>query len=311
MKTALFGIAWALAFVILESAQFVFFGGLFQRMSSFLFGFLVFGIIAVGFIGWAAITAPSQVKAALANPRPLIAANVAVVFAVGAYLLSVQLIEPAITYTISGGVMPMTAYLAYRFGVAEGEPMRNTTESLGNILLFAGVVYLAVVTIGGWSGFVRGDAGTAILGVLLAVVDGVMFTWVLIFCQRLDRVGVGPGAVFGLRFPLYVMFAGGFAVLGFDHKGAVPLSDMAVMVALGLVLTVPPLYALQRAIASVSTLTIGTLTALGPFVIFALQMIEGRVAYSTATLAGLGVFFVGAMLASAGAVNATVSEQRQ
>ena len=311
MKTALFGLLWALAFVVLESTQFVFFGGLFQRMSSFLFGFLVFGIIAAGFIGRAAITKPTQLKAALANPQPLIAANISVVFAVGAYLLSVQMIEPAITYTISGGVMPVTAYLAHRFGVPEGEPMRNTTEAFGNILLFAGVVYLAVVTIGGWSGFVRGDAGIAALGVLLAIVDGVMFTWVLIFCQRLDRVGIGPGAVFGLRFPLYVMFAGGFAVLGFDHKGALPLSDIAIMVALGLALTVPPLYALQRAVASVSTLTIGTLTALGPFVIFALQMVEGRVDYSTATLAGLMLFFVGALLAAFGAVNATVSEQRQ
>ena len=91
-----------------------------------------------------------------------------------------------------------------------------------------------------------------------------MFTWVQIYCQRLDRAGVGPGAVFGLRFPLYVMFAGGFAALGFDHKETVPTGDIAVMVIIGLALTVPPLYALQRAIASVSTLTIGTLTALGP-----------------------------------------------
>lgn len=309
MKPALFGLLWALAFVVLESTQFVFFGGMFQRISSFLFGFLVFGIIAVGFIGWAAVKVPGQLKTALAKPAPLIAANVAVVFAVGAYLLSVQLIEPAVTYTISGGVMPLTAYVAYRCGVREGEPMRNGMEAMGNSMLLIGVVYLGVVTIFGWSGFVRGDAGIAALGVLLAVIDGVMFTWVLIYCQRLDRAGVGPGAVFGLRFPLYVMFAGGFAALGFDAKEALPAEDVAVMVAIGLALTVPPLYALQRAIASVSTLTIGTLTALGPFVIFALQMMEGRVDYSPATLVGLMVYFVGALFAAFGAVNATVRQQ--
>ncbi len=175
-------------------------------MSSFLFGFLVFGITAIGFVGWAAIKVPDQLKLAFANPRPLISANVAVTVGVGAYLLSVQMIEPAVTYTISGGVMPITAYLAYRFGVGEGEPMRNATEAVGNIFLFAGVVFLAVVTIFGWSGFVRGDA--AVAGVLLAITDGVLFTWVLIYCQRLDRAGVGAGAVFGLRFPLYVIFAG-------------------------------------------------------------------------------------------------------
>ncbi len=89
MKTALAGLLWALAFVVLESTQFVFFGGLFQRISSFLFGFLVFGLITIGFVGWAALKVPGQLKIALANPVPLIAANVAVVFAVGAYLLSV------------------------------------------------------------------------------------------------------------------------------------------------------------------------------------------------------------------------------
>ena len=110
----------------------------------------------------------------------------------------------------------------------------------------------------------------AIAGVLLAVTDGVLFTWVLIFCQRLDRSGVGAGAVFGLRFPLYVIFADSYAAWGFDDKAPIPYSDVAVMVLIGLVLTIPPLYALQKAVSSVSTLTLSALTALGPFVIFAL-----------------------------------------
>ena len=94
MNPALFGILWALAFVILESTQFVYFGGLFQRVSSFQFGFMVFGIICVTFISWAVVRSPSQVKAAFANPVPLISANIAVSLAVAAYLLSVQLVEP-------------------------------------------------------------------------------------------------------------------------------------------------------------------------------------------------------------------------
>ena len=309
MNPAFLGLLWAVAFVALESTQFVFFGGLFQRMSSFLFGFLVFGTISLAFVGWAAVRVPNQLKTALANPASLVGANIAVTLAVGAYLLSVQLIEPAVTYTISGGVMPITAYLAYRFGVREGEPMRNRTEALGNVLLLAGVVYLAVVTIFGWSGFVRGDTGVASVGVLLAVTDGALFTWVLIFCQRLDRAGVGPGAVFGLRFPLYVIFAGSFAALGFDQKETIPVSQIAIMVVFGLALTIPPLYALQKAVSQLSTLTISALTALGPFVIFGLQMIEGRVDYSLATLIGLTVYFVGALLAAFGAVDATVKNQ--
>ena len=306
MNPAILGLCWALLYVALESTQFVFFGGLFQRMSSFVFGFLVFGITAIAFIGWAAIKVPDQLRLAFANPRSLIAANIGVTVGVAAYLLSVQLIEPAVTYTISGGVMPITAYLAFRFGAREGEPMRNTTEAVGNVILFVGVVMLAVMTILGWSGFVRGGTGAALAGVLLAVVDGVLFTWVLIFCQRLDKAGVGAGAVFGLRFPLYVILAGSCAAAGLDYKAPISITDMSIMVAVGLLLTIPPLYALQRAVASVSTLTLSALTALGPFVIFALQLIEGRVAYSNATLVGLTVYFVGSLFAAYGAVRATV-----
>ncbi len=46
---------------------------------------------------------------------------------------------------------------------------------------------------------------------LLAFGEGALFTWLLISCQRLDRTGVGPGVVFGLRFPLYVLVAGGLS----------------------------------------------------------------------------------------------------
>jgi len=306
MSKPVAGVLWGLAFVVLESTQFVFFGGVFQRISSFLFGCLVFGITSVTFVGWTALRTPDQLRVALANPAILVAVNVSATLAVGAYLLSVQLIEPAVTYTISSGTMPITAYLAYRFGVREGEPMRNRTEAVGNLLLFGGVVYLAVVTVAGWSGFVRGDTDVAIAGVLLAVTDGALFTWVLIYCQRLDRAGVGPSAVFGLRFPLYVVVAGSFAVLGFDQKAAIPHLDIATIVVVGLALTIPPLYALQRAVANVSTLTISALTALGPFVIFSLQVVESRVEFSQATLAGLLLYFVGALLSAIGAVRASV-----
>jgi hypothetical protein len=47
---------------------------------------------------------------------------------------------------------------------------------------------------------------------------------------------------------------------------------------------------------------------LGPFVIFGLQVIEGRVDYSAATLIGLAVYFAGAVLAASGAVKATVRD---
>ena len=92
---------------------------------------------------------------------------------------------------------------------------------------------------------------------------------------------------------------------------ALPPIEVAAILAIGLLLIVPPLYALQRAVALISTLSISVLAALGPFVIFGLQMIEGRVTYSAATLAGLTVFFVGAMVAALGALRATAGATQQ
>lgn len=307
MTPAVIGVLWAIAFVLLESVQYVYFGGLFQTMSSFLFGFLVLAVVVVAAVLWAAVAARDQLKAAFANPGPLIGANITATFAWGAYLGSVQLIEPAIAYTIGAGVMPITAYLAHRLGVPEGEPMRNRTEALGILALALGIVYLACVTVFGLSGFVRGGPWTGLAGVCLAVADGVLFTAMLIYCQRMDRSGVGPGLVFGLRFPLYVLSAGAVVALGLDTMPAPPLNETVLIVVIGLALTVPPLYALQRAVASVSTLTIGALTAIGPFVIFALQQIEGRVDYSTATLVGLTLYFAGALFAVFGAVRAATA----
>ncbi|MCP5075489.1 MAG: hypothetical protein GY947_19635 [Rhodobacteraceae bacterium] len=302
MNPALAGLFWALAFVALEAVQFVYFGGLFQRMNSFMFGFLVFGITSVLFVSLAAWRNPAQIDVIMANLRLLITVNVSALLAWGAFLTSVQLIEPAVAYTIGAGVMPIATWLAWKLGVAEGEAMRSRTEALGNIIVSCGLGFLAVCTVLGLTGFVRGGAGVGALGVAFAIADGVFFVALLIFCQRMDRVGVIPSMVFGLRFPLYVVVAGGIAFAGGSGFQGMSGSELVLIVAIGLVLVVPPLYALQRAVALVSTLTLSTVTALGPFVIFVLQMVEGRVEYSTQTLIGLFVYSVGALLAAYGAV---------
>ena len=303
LNSATVGIILTLVFVTLEATQFVYFGGLFQRMSSFHFGALVFGSMIVLFVGATAIRDPQVLRNAWNNPRPVIAVNLCVVFALGAYLLSVQLVEPAVTYAISSAAMPVTTYVLYRLGVQEAEGMRNLTEGAGTFLLFVSILCLGYITVSGQSGFVRGGGALAAFGGGgLAIVDGVLFTWVLVISKRLNKVGIGPGAVLGLRLPLYVLAASVLTVAGVDAREPVPLADLAFFVLLGLLLTVPPLYALQKAVSMVSTLTISSLTVLGPFVIFALQSMEGRVDYSQATLVGLVTYSFASLLSATGAV---------
>ena len=308
VKTAaLSGVIWAVAFVLLESIQFVYFGAVFQRVSSVLFGSIVLGLTVILFVGWSAWRHGDELRIALGLPRLLLAINLTATLSWLGFLTSVQLIEPAVAYTIGSGAMPVTAFILYRLGITGGEALRNRTEAAGILIIAVSVTLLGIFTVAGLSGFTRGGVAMAWIGVLLAAGEGALFTWLLVLCARLDRRGVGPNVVFGLRFPLYVLVAGAMAAMGVDQKEVLALSEWGVIVILGLALIVPPLYALQRAVAQISTLTISAITALGPFTIFVLQMIEGRVSFAGATLLGLGLYFAGSLIAATGAVRGTLS----
>ena len=68
MHAALAGLIWAIAFVLLESIQFVWFGGLFQRVNSFVFGFAVLGVVVALFVGRAVLIVPEELTRALRQP---------------------------------------------------------------------------------------------------------------------------------------------------------------------------------------------------------------------------------------------------
>lgn len=305
MSPGVAGIVWALGFVLLESIQFVFFGNVFQRMSSHLFGFYVLAITTVAFVSWSALRRPAELRLALAQPRLLLAINVTATLSWVMFLMAVQIIEPAIAYTLGAAAMPLAAWVFARLGEGAVDARRNGAEAMGFALIFCGAAFLAIITVAGWSGFVRGGPAAAVLGVAMALAEGVLFTWLLVLCQRLDGKGVSANVVFGLRFPLYVVAAGALGAAGFDHKAPLAAGETAMIVLVGLIVIIPPLYALQRAVALISTLSISIVTALGPLIIFSLQLIEGRVEHSTATLIGLGIFFVGSLAAAFGSLRPT------
>ncbi len=310
MNAGVWGLVWCFTFVILEAAQAVFFGGVFQRMDAFLIGFLVFGLTTIVSIVWTYFRNAEQLWIALDNRASLIGLNVTAAGGWLAYLISVQLIEPAVAFMIFSGAVPITTILAAHFGVPEASPVRNRFEALGNIVMLLGMVSLAVFTVLGWSGFVRGGIAVAVAGIFLAGASGALITGMLFFGYRLDRRGVGPVAQFGLRFILYIVLSlSGFA-LGLDNKGPVPINDILYAVAIGLLIMAFPIYGVQKAIRLVSSLTIATVTALGPLFVFAFQLIEGRVGYAETTLLGLSIYLIGSMVAATGSTRAAPHERR-
>lgn len=295
------GLVFALLFVFLESLQTVFFGGLFQRVNSFLFGAIVFGLASVGLIGWTALRDPRQIRAAMARPGALLLVNLGALTTFTAFLLSVQLIEPAITYTVSSAMMPVTALVLARLGW-QANPGGQGLRTVAVAVLLVSVIVLCAGVLAGQSGFVRGGSGMAMAGLLLAMVDGIFFTLILVGSDRLNAGGTGPAAVLGLRLPAYVAVTAMLAGATLTPAGAPDPVALAGLVGLGLLLTVPPLYFLQRAVPLLSTFALSALTALGPLVIFGLQRIEGRVDYAAITLAGLLIYVTGSLLAAVAAL---------
>lgn len=294
------GLIWAFSFVILEAAQAVFFGGVFQDHDSFLIGGAVFGITAAGALIRAKVRTPEQLKIAWANAASLFGLNLSTALVWIAYFLALQMIEPTVVFTVFSGLIPIAILIASACGVKEASPLRNRVEAVGLIAVVIGVGYLAAITLLGQSGFVRGGWIAAMTGLLLTCVSAVSLAAMMIYSQRLNRLGITPAAQYGLRFPLYVMVALPAAWFGLDGKGPVDPGELLVIIVIGFAVMAFPVFAMQKAISVMSTLTLAAITALGPLFVFLFQIIEGRVDYAPVTMTGLMIYFAGAILAAYG-----------
>lgn len=300
MSRATQGLIWAFLFVILEAAQAVFFGGVFQDYDSFLIGAAVFGLSAIGTLIWSGSRTPVQLQVAWSNRGSLIGLNLSTAFVWIAYFCALQMIEPAVVFTIFSGLIPIAILVAAACSVPEASPLRSRVEGLGIIMIVMGICYLCAITLMGHSGFVRGGWIVALTGLGLTCVSGVSLAVMMIYSQRLDRLGVEPAAQYGLRFPVYVIVAIGAVWMELDAKVPIDPSALAVVILIGLVIMAFPVFAMQKAISLMSTLTLAAITALGPLFVFAFQLVEGRIAYAPATMAGLAFYFAGAVLAAYG-----------
>lgn len=300
MNNATSGLIWAFSFVILEAVQAVFFGGVFQAYDSFLIGGAVFGFTAAGTLIWAKMRTPDQLKTAWANRASVFGLNLSTALVWLAYFFALQMIEPAVVFTVFSGLIPISVLVASACRVPEASPLRNRLEGVGLIAVMIGVGYLAAITLLGQSGFVRGGWTAAMAGLLLTCVSAISLTAMMIYSQRLDGLGIAPAAQYGLRFPLYVMMALPAAWLGLDGKGPVDPSGLLAVIVVGFAIMAFPVFAMQKAISLMSTLSLAAITALGPLFVFLFQIVEGRVAYAPATMTGLMIYFVGAVLVAYG-----------
>lgn len=296
------GLLCCAGFVTLEAFQAVYLGAVFQGVDSFLVGSWVFGISVVGCTLATAFFRPEELLVSLRSWRIVLALNLLAALTWSTYFIALQLIEPAVVFTIFSGMVPLGAVVAGWFGMPEARSRKGRLCHLGDLVLLGSLIFLGAITILGLSGFARGGALVALSGVALSAVSGGCTAFVILYSVRLNQRGVGPLAQFGLRFALYAVLAVVAFRLGLDTKGvSIASQELAVIVLTGLAVIAFPLYLVQKAVPLVPASTIAAMTALGPAMVFLMQLFDGRIDYSKATLTGLMIYMVGAFLAVYGA----------
>ncbi len=301
MSKGVQGILFITSCVVLEALQAVFLGAIFQEVDSFLIGALVFGTVFVVTMGSTALFRPVQLRAARLALHTVVMLNLVVALTWSSYFFAVQMIEPAVVFTIFSGMMPLVTHLATKFGFLEGRTTLTKTAIFGNLLIILSIIALIVTTLSGLSGFVRGDWTVGLLGICLSLFSGALAAYIILYSVRLNGQGVGPLAQFGLRFFLYILLASFFVYLGFDAKDVeLPTKELLTIYLIGLGVIGLPLYLFQKAVPLASAATIAAVTSLGPAIVFALQLMDARLTYAPATLAGLILYIIGALIAAYG-----------
>jgi drug/metabolite transporter (DMT)-like permease len=301
MSKGVQGILFITSCVILEAVQAVFLGAVFQDIDSFLIGGLVFGTVFVVTMGSTALFRPVQLRAARLALQTVVMLNLAVALTWSSYFFAVQMIEPAVVFTIFSGMIPLVTRLAGRFGFLEAGTVMTGIAKIGNAMIALSILALCITTLTGHSGFVRGDWTVGLAGICLALCSGGMAAFIILYSVRLNGQGVGPFAQFGLRFFLYVILASFFVYFGFDAKEVVlSVKEIFIIYVIGLGVIGLPLYLFQKSIPLTSATTIAAVTALGPAIVFALQLMDARLSYAPATLAGLILYIAGSFIAAYG-----------
>jgi len=279
----------------------VYFGGLFQSTDPLGVAVVAFAMCALGFAPIALVRSPESFRLLARRPGEVLAVNVTTALAWIAFFYALRTIEPLLVQILFSGVGPLSVSWLDRLVVlTRPEPLGRTERAI-HLGLLGSLVLAAVVVVGGLSGMGRQSAGTALLGVGLAVGAGISISLSTVLSRRLSDTGVRPSALVSVRFVGAIVLAAALAIVsggGLSLGGS--RHEIVVAIVAVLALIVFPIYVNQVGTALASPLTVRAVLALGPVVIFVLQLLEGRLTpspYSLACAMVYGPFAVSAAVA--------------
>lgn len=302
------GFLLSLAFASLAAVRDVYFGGLFQRVNPLGVALVAFGLCTVGFLPLALIRDRGGLAALWRRPGRLVWINVTTALAWLSFFFALRTIEPALVQVLFYGIGPLS--VRWVDGLVPGAPRTTLTPVEGRLQwgLLASLVVAAAVVLGGRSGLGTQPVAAAAAGIVLAVGGGLAISISTLLCRTLNDTGVRPATLFALRFPGAIGLTALFALAAPSPLlAAITPSVLGVVLIASLLLIVLPNYVNQVGVALASPVTVRAVLAVGPVLVFALQLLEGRLFSSSATLAACllyGTFAVATAAARRRAIGA-------
>ena len=295
------GFLASLGFTALASVRDVYFGGVFQSTSPLGIAVVAFTLCSLIFLPIALCRIPGSFRVFRQRWRELFGINVTTALAWISFFYALRTIEPLLVQILFAGVGPLTVMWVDRLaGLTRPTPLSPAERPI-YLGLLASLVIAAAVVLGGLSGAGPQPLWTAALGIALAAGAGVSISVSTVLSKRLNDAAVAPAALVSVRFIGAIVLAASLSLSsGDDLTGFFSRSDAAVVLGAALLLIVFPIYVSQVGISLASPLTVRAVMALGPVLIFVLQLVEGRLSpspYSLATGVLYGVFAVSAALA--------------
>jgi drug/metabolite transporter (DMT)-like permease len=304
------GFLLSLAFAGLAAVRDVYFGGLFQRVNPLGVALIAFGLCTLGFLPTALARDRGGLAALVRRPARLLWINATTALAWLSFFFALRTIEPALVQILFYGIGPLSVRWVDRLVPGSLQTTLTPVERWLHLGLLSALAVTGAVGLSGLSGFGSQSVAVAAVGIALAVGGGVSISISTLLCRTLNDSGVRPATLFALRFPGAVGLA---AVFGLASPA--PLLSGITPGALGtvtlacLLLIVLPNYVNQMGVALASPVTVRAVLAVGPVLVFVLQLFDGRLSPSPATLGACvlyGVCAVAAAVARRHAIGAMV-----
>ena len=287
-----------LLFALSQALRDVYFSGVFQGVNFFaviLIAFSMSTIVCGVRIGRGTTALLPRIQAERAT---FLWMNITTAIAWSCYFFGLKTLQPSIVNTLHSAIGPLTVVALGVCGLFKFP--RSTTsqpERLCYIGLAASIAALWWVTLSGGSGVEGSNPATDLSALFLLLVSGTSITISLLLSKRMNDRGFDADALTVGRYPLIIIVAV-IALASSDRPlGITSISQLAMITLAAALLIALPLYVLQVGIANTAPLTGHVIRSLGPVFIFALELVDERIAYSSAVMACIilySLFSIGA-----------------